>query len=93
MPTGFRDPAFASNRSAPIHRWVPWIAGFSKHFIEDAISTYLCGHRQTVLDPCRSGTCAWTGSAIMIQGPAEGREKRVGGTPCTPVGDGPASCA
>ena len=51
MPAGFRDPAFTSNRSAPVHRWVPWIAGFSKHFIEDAISTYLSGHRQTVLDP------------------------------------------
>jgi len=51
MPVGFRDPAFAANRSAPVHRWVPWIAGFSKHFIEDAISTYLSGHRQTVLDP------------------------------------------
>ena len=51
MPARFRDPAFAANRSAPVHRWVPWIAGFSKHFIEDAISTYTAGHRQTVLDP------------------------------------------
>ena len=51
MPAGFRDPAFGANRSAPVHRWVPWIAGFSKHFIEDAISTYAAGHRQTVLDP------------------------------------------
>ena len=51
MPAGFRDPAFAANRSAPVHRWVPWIAGFSKHFIEDAISTYASGDRQTVLDP------------------------------------------
>ena len=51
MPAGFQDPAFTLNRSVPVHRWVPWIAGFSKDFIEDAISTYAAGHRQTVLDP------------------------------------------
>ena len=51
MATGFRDPAFAANRSAPVHRWVPWIAGFSKHFIEDALATYANETRQTVLDP------------------------------------------
>ena len=47
----FRDPAFMANRSAPIHRWVPWIAGFSKHFIEDAISDYTNGNKETILDP------------------------------------------
>ena len=47
----FRDPAFMANRDVPIHRWVPWIAGFSKHFIEDAIGSYTNGHRETVLDP------------------------------------------
>ena len=47
----FRDPAFSGNRDAPVHRWVPWIAGFSKHFIEDAIATYTNGQPQTVLDP------------------------------------------
>ena len=47
----FRDPAFAANRATPIHRWVPWIAGFSKYFIEDAIAEYANGRRQTVLDP------------------------------------------
>lgn len=51
MSTGFRDPAFGANRSAPVHRWVPWIAGFSKHFIKDAITTYLTRPRQTILDP------------------------------------------
>ena len=51
METGFRDPAFAANRSVPVHRWVPWIAGFSKHFIEDALTTYASGTRQRVLDP------------------------------------------
>src|SRR5437870_4404870 len=26
---GFRDSSFAKNKSLPLHRWVPWIAGFS----------------------------------------------------------------
>lgn len=47
----FRDPAFMGNRTMPIHRWVPWIAGFSKHFIEDALERHVNGDRQTVLDP------------------------------------------
>ena len=47
----FRDPAFMANRDVPIHRWVPWIAGFSKHFIADALGTYANGERETVLDP------------------------------------------
>ena len=34
----FRDPAFMTNRDAPVHRWVPWIAGYSKYFVEDAIT-------------------------------------------------------
>ena len=47
----FRDPAFSGNREAPVHRWVPWIAGFSKYFIEDALGGMGNGHRRTVLDP------------------------------------------
>ena len=47
----FRDPAFMANRKTPVHRWVPWIAGFSKYFIEDALANYTNGRRQTVLDP------------------------------------------
>ncbi len=46
----FRDPAFTSNRDAPVHRWVPWIAGYSKHFVADAIARYAKGH-SVVLDP------------------------------------------
>lgn len=49
--TTFRDPAFMGNRDLPVHRWVPWIAGFSKHFIEDAIREYTSGSRNRVLDP------------------------------------------
>jgi hypothetical protein len=38
---GFRDSSFAKNKNLPLHRWVPWIAGFSADFVEDAISRYL----------------------------------------------------
>lgn len=46
----FHDPAFSSNKSLPIHRWVPWIAGFSSHFVEDVLDRYL-DDKGTVLDP------------------------------------------
>ena len=47
---GFRDPAFAANRESPVHRWVPWIAGFSQQFVQSALSTCL-DRPGTVLDP------------------------------------------
>jgi hypothetical protein len=37
---GFRDPAFSENKTVPIHRWVPWIAGYSAQFIDDVLTTY-----------------------------------------------------
>ncbi len=46
----FSDPAFSRNRSYPIHRWVPWIAGFSKEFVNDSIMKYIDGSG-TILDP------------------------------------------
>ena len=48
--SAFRDPAFMANRDVPIHRWVPWIAGYSKHFVEDALMRYTSGP-SVVLDP------------------------------------------
>jgi len=36
----FSDPAFTENRGKPIHRWVPWIAGFSGDFVADVIKKY-----------------------------------------------------
>lgn len=45
---GFRDSSFAKNKNLPLHRWVPWIAGFSADFVEDAIRSYL---------PERNGDC------------------------------------
>lgn len=47
----FRDPAFMANRKVPVHRWVPWIAGFSQQFIVDALGSFTNGHEQVVLDP------------------------------------------
>ncbi len=46
----FSDPAFAINKTLPVHRWVPWIAGFSSDFVRHALHTYL-DHKGTVLDP------------------------------------------
>lgn len=37
----FRDPAFMENRQVPVHRWVPWIAGFSASFVEDCFRAFL----------------------------------------------------
>ena len=39
-----------ANREVPVHRWVPWIAGYSRHFVEDAISRYT-SEPGVVLDP------------------------------------------
>jgi len=52
----FSDPSFANNKTQPIHRWVPWIAGFSSSFVQDVLQKYLEG-QGTVLDPfCGVGT-------------------------------------
>ena len=48
--SSFSDPAFANNKTQPIHRWVPWIAGFSKEFVNDSIKRYIDG-TGTILDP------------------------------------------
>lgn len=52
--SGFRDPAFADNKTQPVHRWVPWIAGFSSQFVRDCFDLFLKkNERKTpcVLDP------------------------------------------
>jgi hypothetical protein len=51
---GFRDPAFTENRTIPLHRWVPWIAGFSAAFVDDAIRAFMPARksgRALILDP------------------------------------------
>ena len=47
---GFRDPAFMGNRSHPVHRWAPWVAGYSRDFVEDALSRH-AKRPGLVLDP------------------------------------------
>jgi len=57
---GFADSAFSDNKQRPIHRWVPWIAGFSAEFVRDSFARYLPGDAAgaaVVLDPfCGVGT-------------------------------------
>ncbi len=48
--SGFLDPAFATNKTQPVHRWVPWIAGFSKEFVAGAFDRFLPS-KGRVLDP------------------------------------------
>ena len=50
----FRDPAFMENRGVRVHRWVPWIAGFSSQFVDDVLRDFLPAkppHRPLILDP------------------------------------------
>jgi hypothetical protein len=54
----FSDPVMSDNKSLPVHRWVPWIAGYSASFVDDVISAHLA-HRRSgiILDPfCGVGT-------------------------------------
>lgn len=50
---GFRDTAFTENRERSLHRWVPWIAGFSATFVDDVLDKVAsrAQGRLTVLDP------------------------------------------
>ena len=50
---GFGDSAFTNNRNEPIHRWVPWIAGFSASFVREVFDASVPGRQRTltVLDP------------------------------------------
>jgi DNA modification methylase len=49
----FDDPAFMDNRSAPIHRWIPWIAGYSGAFVDSVLARYLNNNNDSgfVFDP------------------------------------------
>lgn len=51
--SGFRDPAFADNKTLPVHRWVPWIAGFSSQFVQGCFDQFLKNKKgqPCVLDP------------------------------------------
>lgn len=48
------DAAAAENKSLALHRWVPWIAGYSADFVRDALDAYLPARLRQgalVLDP------------------------------------------
>lgn len=54
----FRDPAVVDNKMLPIHRWVPWIAGYSASFVDDVLDTYIAiesqhngSNQRVILDP------------------------------------------
>lgn len=51
--SGFGDTASTRNRCEPLHRWVPWIAGFSGAFVKDVFESTNCVDPRgvTVLDP------------------------------------------
>lgn len=48
--TGFSDPTAVANRSAPVHRWAPWVAGYSREFAAEAIDRF-ASPGCMVLDP------------------------------------------
>jgi DNA modification methylase len=48
---------FNPNERRPVHRWWPYVQGFSAGFVEEICETYDVGHGSRVLDPfCGSGT-------------------------------------
>jgi excisionase family DNA binding protein len=51
--SNFGDTAFTRNRREPMHRWVPWIAGFSASFVEAVFDSSISAppREVTVLDP------------------------------------------
>jgi len=48
--SSFADPSFASNKTLPVHRWVPWIAGFASGFVREVIESQLSSPG-VVMDP------------------------------------------
>lgn len=49
---GFGDTAFADNHKRQLHRWVPWIAGFSSSFVGGVLEAVRRGRKRLcVLDP------------------------------------------
>lgn len=49
---GFGDTAFSENRNRRLHRWVPWIAGYSSVFVNEVLDSVRRDDRPLqVLDP------------------------------------------
>ena len=50
--SGFRDTAFSENHDRTLHRWVPWIAGFSASFVAEVLDSVKRERpKPRVLDP------------------------------------------
>ena len=50
--SGFRDTAFSDNHDRTLHRWVPWVAGFSGSFVAGVLEKVRRDRqRLRVLDP------------------------------------------
>lgn len=60
----FRDSAFADNKNQPIHRWVPWIAGFSSQFVQDCFDLFL-KNRNPKSKPCILDPFAGVGTTLV----------------------------
>ena len=69
LATGFGDTAFTKNRNQPLHRWVPWIAGFSSSFVGSVLEAASEKEPRdvTVLDPL-GRVCAYGGSRAVTGG-------------------------
>jgi len=53
----FKGITFSDNGSKRIHRWSPYVQGFSADFVDDMLSKYQIEKKDLVLDPfCGSGT-------------------------------------
>jgi DNA modification methylase len=63
--SGFRDPAFAENKVQPIHRWVPWIAGYSSKFVEDCLKAHLRSKSTREGSPCVLDPFAGVGTTLF----------------------------
>ncbi len=62
--SAWRDPAFSENKTQPLHRWVPWIAGFSAQFVQDCFETFL-NDRKKKSSPCVLDPFAGVGTTLI----------------------------
>ncbi len=63
------DVQFRSNDRLPVHRWWPYVQGFSAGFATEALQRYGIGKGSVVLDPfCGSGTVPVVARTFGAQG-------------------------
>ncbi len=60
---------FSPNEKRPVHRWWPYVQGFSAGFVESVCRRYGVGPGKVVFDPfCGSGTVPTTARALGARG-------------------------